>query len=76
MKQDPVCRHIGGEPTTDTSGSPDHAAIATAVKRAGGFAQEQELAAETFAYLVEQRTRPNLSATGENPVDRYRLLED
>ncbi|WP_328611766.1 ImmA/IrrE family metallo-endopeptidase [Amycolatopsis sp. NBC_00345] len=73
------CRHIGDR-TADAGraepGEPDHASIANAVKRAGGFAEDQEQAAEAFAYLVERHTRPNLSATGETPAARYRLLED
>ncbi|WP_410673785.1 hypothetical protein [Amycolatopsis sp. cmx-4-68] len=73
------CRHVGedaAEAGRAESGEPDHASITSAVKRAGGFAEDQEQAAETFAYLVERQTRPNLSAAGETPAARYRLLED
>jgi len=71
-----VCRHVGDDVGEADSGEPDHAMITRAVKRAGGFAADQEQAAETFAYLIERHTRPNLSATGETPAARYRLLED
>lgn len=72
------CRHVGEqiEPTNDRTAVPDHDAVARVVQRAGGFAEDQEQAAEAFAYLIERRTRPNLSATGDTPAARYRLLED
>ncbi|WP_206793962.1 hypothetical protein [Amycolatopsis sp. MtRt-6] len=72
------CRHAGEqiEPIKTRNGGPDHASVARAVQRAGGFAEDQEQAAEAFAYLIERRTRPNLSATGDTPAARYRLLED
>jgi hypothetical protein len=72
------CRHVGNQVTRGPidEDEPDQAAVIGAVKRAGGFAEDQEQAAESFAYLIERQTRPNLSATGETPADRYRLLED
>ncbi|WP_328604797.1 hypothetical protein OG943_32845 [Amycolatopsis sp. NBC_00345] len=72
------CRHVGNQVARDPvdEDEPDQAAVIGAVKRAGGFAEDQEQAAESFAYLIERQTRPNLSATGETPADRYRLLED
>lgn len=72
------CRHVGDQighlPVGDSQ--LEQADVISAVKRAGGFAEDQELAAESFAYLVERKTRPNLSATGETPAARYRVLED
>ncbi|GAA4527534.1 hypothetical protein [Amycolatopsis samaneae] len=72
------CRHVDeqAEPAGIDDGPPCPAEIARAVQRAGCFAADQEQAAETFAYLIERRTRPNLSATGDTQADRYRLLED
>lgn len=71
------CRHVGEDVPPDRhDDAQDRLAIVGAVKRAGGFAKDQEQAAESFAYLVERRTRPHLSATGDTPTARYRLLED
>ncbi|WP_410648186.1 hypothetical protein [Amycolatopsis sp. cmx-4-54] len=77
-----ACRHVQAEAeagTADTGGVdgvPDLQMIRRAVKRDGEFAEAQEQAAETFAYLIERQTRPTLSATGDTPSARYRLLED
>ncbi|MEV6907600.1 hypothetical protein [Amycolatopsis sp. NPDC051071] len=72
------CRHVGDEASADGGPEdvPDLQTVRRAVKRDGEFAEAQELAAETFAYLIERQTRPTLSATGETPAARYRLLED
>ncbi|MDT8910918.1 hypothetical protein [Amycolatopsis sp. PS_44_ISF1] len=72
------CRHLGDSiaQSLGDDGDLGPAEMVSVVKRAGGFAADQERAAESFAYLVERQTRPNLSATGETPAARYRLLED
>lgn len=72
------CRHVGDQIRHPAVGGSElgQADVVSAVKRAGGFAEDQEQAAESFAYLVERQTRPNLSATGETPAARYRVLED
>jgi len=72
------CRHVGEEisPGLAESQRPASGVAAAVLKRAGGYDESQEQAAETFAYLVERQARPNLSATGETPAARYRLLED
>ncbi|MYW96027.1 hypothetical protein G3I59_36840 [Amycolatopsis rubida] len=72
------CRHVGEQippGLADGERSASDAAVGV-LKRASGFGEDQEQAAETFAYLVERQTRPNLSATGDTAVARYRLLED
>ncbi|WP_051166261.1 hypothetical protein [Amycolatopsis orientalis] len=73
------CRHVGEPVPSGLAGgsTPASGAAAAVLKRAGGgYDESQEQAAETFAYLVERQARPNLSATGDTPAARYRLLED
>ena len=72
------CRHVGEPVPPDLAAEkrPASHAVVGVLKRASGYGEHQEQAAETFAYLVERQTRPNLSATGETPIARYRLLED